>query len=112
MHCMGNCPKKAIQTAHGFLIGIIILNSFLAGLFYKTWNSYFMYIESGIIRFIGKQLLFIIVLVVCHRIIHYAMRYRIVERFMVYTSLTKYGFWGPRYKALKNFAPEEKTGTS
>jgi Pyruvate/2-oxoacid:ferredoxin oxidoreductase delta subunit len=102
MHCMGNCPKKAIQTAHGFIIGLVILNSFLTGLFYKFWNSNFMNIEGGIIRFILEQFLFIILLVICHRLIHYAMRFRIIEKLMVYTSLTKYKFWGPRYKAIKN----------
>jgi Pyruvate/2-oxoacid:ferredoxin oxidoreductase delta subunit len=102
MHCMVNCPKKAIQTAHGFIIGLVILNSFLTGLFYTFWNSYFNKIGSWFIRFVLEQLLFIILLVICHRIIHYAMRFRIVERLMVYTSLTKYKFWGPRYKALKD----------
>jgi Pyruvate/2-oxoacid:ferredoxin oxidoreductase delta subunit len=101
MHCMSNCPKKAIQTAHGFLIGVIILNSFLTGFFYKLWNSYNITMESGIIRFILEQLLFMALLVICHRILHYAMRFRIIERLMVYTSLTSYKFWGPRYKALK-----------
>jgi Pyruvate/2-oxoacid:ferredoxin oxidoreductase delta subunit len=100
MHCMGNCPRKAIQTAHGFLIGLLILNSFLAGLFYSLWNLYFINIDNGFLRFIIEQIIFIIVLTVCHRIIHFAMRFRIIERLMVYTSLTKYKFWGPRYKAL------------
>jgi Pyruvate/2-oxoacid:ferredoxin oxidoreductase delta subunit len=100
MHCMSNCPKKAIQTAHGFIIGIVILNSFLTGLFYTFWDSIFTNIESGIIRFILDQFIFIIVLVFVHRIIHYLMRFRIAERIMVYSSLTKYKFWGNRYKAL------------
>jgi Pyruvate/2-oxoacid:ferredoxin oxidoreductase delta subunit len=102
MHCMSNCPRKAIQTAHGFIIGLVILNSFLTGIFYELWDSHFIQIESGFVRFIIEQLLFIILLLICHRLIHYAMRFRIIERFMVYTSLTKYRFWGPRYKALKD----------
>jgi ferredoxin len=104
MHCMGTCPKKAIQTAHGFIIGLVILNSFLTAVFFKFWNASFIKIESGIIRFVLEQLIFIILLVICHRVIHYAMRFRIVERLMVYTSLTRYKFWGPRYKALKELS--------
>jgi Pyruvate/2-oxoacid:ferredoxin oxidoreductase delta subunit len=100
MHCMGNCPKKAIQTAHGFLIGIIILNSFLTGLFFKFWDSYFVIIDSRSVRFILKQFLFFLLLLIVYRIVHYGMRFRIIERIMVYTSLTKYKFWGNRYKAL------------
>jgi Pyruvate/2-oxoacid:ferredoxin oxidoreductase delta subunit len=100
MHCMGNCPKKAIQTAHGFLIGLLILNSFITGLFYTFWNSSFSNIGNGFIRFILEQVIFLTLLAATHRLIHYAMRFRIIERLMVYTSLTRYKFWGPRYKAL------------
>ncbi len=41
------------------------------------------------------------ILALLHRIIHYLMRFKIFERLMVYTSLTKFKFWGRRYKALK-----------
>ncbi len=102
MHCMGNCPKKAIQTAHGYFIGLLILNSFLTGLFFSFWNLYFVNVDTKVIQFVLKQLLFMMLLVITHRLIHYAMRFRIVERIMVYTSLTRYKFWGKRYKALKD----------
>jgi Pyruvate/2-oxoacid:ferredoxin oxidoreductase delta subunit len=100
MQCMSNCPKKAIQTAHGFIIGLLILNSFLTGLFYRFWNTYITNTANSFLRFILEQIIFITVLAICHRIMHFAMRFRIIERLMVYTSLTWYKFWGPRYKAL------------
>lgn len=101
MHCMSNCPKKAIETAHGFIIGLVILNSFLAGFFFKFWISNLIKIDNGIIRFIFEQVLFITLLVIFYRVIHYCMRIRFFERLMIYTSLTNYKFWGKRYRALK-----------
>jgi len=102
MKCMGNCPKKAIETAHGFIIGIMFVNSsLLIGLFY-FWFDYFLFpINNEIVRSIVETLLLLATLGISYRIIHYCMRFRRVERLMVYTSLTKYKWWGRRYKALK-----------
>ncbi len=101
MHCMSICPKRAIETAHGFFIALIFLNSFLLALFFKYWNIHFIRIENGFIKFLLEQVIFIILLTVFHRLVHYCMRFKIFERLIVYTSLTKYKFWGRRYKALK-----------
>ncbi|PKL84797.1 MAG: hypothetical protein CVV22_10945, partial [Ignavibacteriae bacterium HGW-Ignavibacteriae-1] len=57
-------------------------------------------IENETIIFFIKPLVFLIFLGICYCIMHYLMRLRAIERFMVYTSLTKYKFWGRRYKAL------------
>lgn len=104
MKCMCNCPKKAIETAHGFLIEYILGFSFiLIGMFYKYFELLFFKIESGIFKFIVGTFLFLTLLGLRYRIIHYLMRFRFIERLMVYTSLTKFKFWGQRYKALKNY---------
>ena len=47
--------------------------------------------------------LFLLFLGLMYRIVHYLMRFKIFERLMVYTSLTKFKFWGKRYKSLKDF---------
>ncbi|OFX66930.1 MAG: hypothetical protein A2X12_09960 [Bacteroidetes bacterium GWE2_29_8] len=100
MKCMSNCPKKAIETGHGFVFGVIIFYSLIIGLFYRYFSSFFSIIENETIIFFIKPLVFLIFLGICYCIIHYLMRLRAIERFMVYTSLTKYKFWGRRYKAL------------
>ena len=102
MHCMSICPKRAIETAHGFLIGLIVLNSFFLTLFFKYWDLYFNKIDNGFIKFVLEQLIFLVLLTILHRIIHYGMRFKLIERLIVYTSLTKYKFWGRRYRALKD----------
>jgi ferredoxin len=100
MRCMGNCPKKAIETGHGFVIGYMILfSSVLIGLFYRYAEKLIPGIESGIWGFITETLLMLGLLGLSYRLVHYLMRFRLFERLMVYTSLTKYKFWGRRYKA-------------
>ena len=101
MKCMGNCPKKAIETAHGFIVVVCLIYSFIVStLFYKYFNLYFFGIKSEFFQSIIGSLLFVGLLALSYRIIHFLMRWRWVERAMVFTSLTKLKFWGRRYKAL------------
>ncbi len=103
MHCMSYCPKRAIETAHGSIVLITVLSSVVfSGLFYHYFGQLFFDIEHTLLGFILESALFLGILAVWYRILHYAMRFRIIERLVVYTSLTKYKFWGRRYKALKN----------
>jgi Pyruvate/2-oxoacid:ferredoxin oxidoreductase delta subunit/flavodoxin len=102
MRCMSNCPKQAIETGHGFIAGFMLLfNTFFIVLFYKYLELYFFRIENEMVRFVVETSLFLSMLALSYRLIHYCMRFRFFERMMVYTSLTKYKFWGRRYKALK-----------
>jgi ferredoxin len=103
MKCMGNCPKKAIETAHGFIIEYtLVFNLVLIGLFYKYFDLYFFKIDNELLKLAVETVLSISILAVWYRIVHYFLRFRIFERLNVYTSLTKYKFWGKRYKALKD----------
>jgi ferredoxin len=103
MKCMSNCPKKAIETAHGFIIEyMLVFYLVLLGVFYNYFDLYFFKIDNQFLKFILENVLFLSTLAVWHRIVHYSMRFRIFERIMVYTSLTKFKFWGRRYKALKD----------
>jgi ferredoxin len=102
MHCMSFCPKKAIETAHGSILVFSFFFSFLlTQLFYKYFTQLFFDIEHTFLGFVLESALFLFVLAIWYRMIHWAMRFRMVEQIMVYTSLTKYKFWGIRYKALK-----------
>lgn len=103
MKCMSNCPKKAIETAHGFIISVgLFYNSILLLLFYKYFNLYFFEIENNIFKFTIESILFLGLLAISYKTIHYLMKYKFIERIMVYTSLTKFKFWGNRYKSLFN----------
>ncbi|MGE5363826.1 MAG: EFR1 family ferrodoxin [Bacteroidota bacterium] len=104
MRCMSNCPKKAIETAHGFIILLLaVIYPIVIKVFYDLLLPYVKLAENGYISFILENLVFLGLLAVSYRIAHYMLRFRIFNKLMVYTSLTKYRFWGRRYKALKNF---------
>ena len=100
MRCMSNCHKKAIETTHGSIIVYSLLfSSFFELLFSKYFSQYLFPIENMWGKSIVESILFVALLSVWYRITHYLLRYRWFERMVVYTSLTKYKFWGTRYKA-------------
>jgi Pyruvate/2-oxoacid:ferredoxin oxidoreductase delta subunit len=102
MRCMSNCPQKAIETAHGSIIEYSVIYSLvILVLFYKYFSLWFFSIDNEIVRWIIESLLYITLLTVWYRITHYLLRFKWFERIVVYTSLTKYKFWGRRYKAPK-----------
>ena len=102
MHCMGNCPKNAIETAHGFAFGIWAIYSFvLLVLFYKYFALLFFPLKNEAIRFLIETSIFLSATILGYRLMHYLLRFKYFEKIVVYTSLTKYKFWGRRYKALK-----------
>ena len=103
MRCMSNCPKRAIETAHGSVLAITLLSSLMvSGLFYNYFRQWLFDIEHTFVGFILQSALFLGILAVWYRLLHYAMRFKFIERLVVYTSLTNYKFWGRRYKALKS----------
>ncbi|MDA3894023.1 MAG: EFR1 family ferrodoxin [Salinivirgaceae bacterium] len=103
MKCMSNCPKLAIETAHGSLtVFFIIYSGILVGLFYKYFELFFFQIANPIIPIIIKWVIPIFFVFLWYRLTHFLLRFRLFERLMVYTSLTKYKFWGRRYKALND----------
>jgi ferredoxin len=103
MKCMSYCPKKAIETAHGSIIGFSLLFSlvFLAVL-HKYLNMISITIDNQLIKILVESVLFLSLLAIWYRITHFLMRFRLFERLMVYTSLTKLKWWGRRYKALND----------
>ncbi|HQO50163.1 MAG TPA: EFR1 family ferrodoxin [Bacteroidales bacterium] len=101
MRCMSHCPKRAIETAHGSVILLSLIFSLLfLTVFYKLLGFWTGEIENGWVRFILESALFIPIIAVWYRIVHYLMRFRRVERLVVFSSLTKYRFWGRRYNAF------------
>lgn len=108
MKCMNKCPKRAIETAHGFLIGICYaVNAFLITWIYNICREHSISFVTGdalisrVFRFVIEPVILITILILSYRLVHYFKQFRIFEKFIVYTSLTKYKFWR-RYKALRN----------
>lgn len=109
MHCMSHCPKRAIETAHGSMIVLWLLSSVVfSGIFHSRFKEWFFDVENPFAGFMLESALFLGLLAVWYRLMHYAMRFKLVERLVVYTSLTKYKFWGRRYIALKTRGSRER----
>jgi Pyruvate/2-oxoacid:ferredoxin oxidoreductase delta subunit/flavodoxin len=102
MKCMSNCPKKAIETGHGFILAFIhVFLTVILVVFYKYLDLYIFPIENALLKMVLESALFIALLGVWYKLVHWLLRFKIMERLTVFTSLTKYKWWGRRYKALK-----------
>lgn len=102
MHCISHCPSRAIETAHGFIIGIVVIfYAFISGYLFKFFSEYLFPLDNPVLKFALESAAVIILLFAGYRFIHLLMGFKIFERLIVLTSLTKYKFWGKRYKAIK-----------
>jgi hypothetical protein len=104
MRCMNQCPKRAIETAHGFAIGVpVALSLILTALVYPALHPAVpLLLEGGVlgelVRNAVEAALMLTLLMVSYRLLHRGLRLRMVERIVVATSLTHFGFWR-RYRA-------------
>ncbi len=95
MRCMNYCPKKAIETAHGLFVVLYVLYSILIS--YLT--TYLLFDEFfGDFRFIATTLIFVFLLIVLYKFQHKLLRNKFIGKFISYTSLTYFKFWG-RYRS-------------
>lgn len=102
MKCMGNCPEKAIETGHGYFFTFLyVFYAVILVLFYKYFDVNAFPFQNGLLKMAMESLLFLAFLFLWHKLVHWLLRFRIFERITVFTSLTKYKWWGRRYKALK-----------
>ena len=102
MRCMNKCPKRAIETAHGFIFFVGIISSLLLGYALNKVLSIpalenIQWLQNDTASFIIISLFIFPFLFLAYRIMHWLLRYKFFERIVVYTSLSKFKFWG-RYK--------------
>lgn len=107
MRCVNICPERAIETTH-FYTGVLlfIFYGLLVPFLIKLINS------IGIMDFINqtvitqqlwtviKTVIFLFFLFGSYALMHVLMRFKLINRIIAYTSLSKYKFWR-RYKAPK-----------
>ena len=108
MHCMNHCPERAIETTFGFTAILwwmafsvlpVSLLKFILDLNLFNSND-FIWLTKLIYYFvlIGGGLLIVFL---SYRFLHFLMRFKLFNKIITYTSLTKYRFWR-RYKIPKN----------
>lgn len=103
MHCMNYCPERAIETAHGFTILIwwlimsILPPAIIALIAEKVWvrNTLinYDYLYNPVMLICG-----VIIVFLSYRFLHWALRFRWLNKLITWTSFTHYPFWR-RYKA-------------
>ena len=108
MRCMNICPKRAIETPHSFAIVMVYLVWSLIPASLLAWmvreglpgmdNPLLFELAWWILAIAGSFFLFY----VGYRLLHFLMRYRIVNRFISITSLTHYRFWR-RYRIPEDY---------
>ncbi len=104
MRCMNICPERAIETSHGYTIGIYyLISSFVIVKLYKFLginnflNEVFPEWLVKVFKFSINSVIIVLLIISFYRIFHFLLRFRIFERLIVYSSLTKWKFWR-RYK--------------
>lgn len=100
MKCMNTCPERAIETAHGFFIGTIVLIKSVILYFiysklhiYDIISSYLPKQVSELVINIVNVAIYFVVFMASYFVLHYLMRIKLIERLVVFTSLTKFKFW-------------------
>jgi len=107
MRCINICPQRAIETAHGYVLILYLLSYFLiapALLYLLKWMGLWEWIQASLflenMYFLLYSAVYLIIVLITYRILHYAMRFKLFNRMIRYTSLSSYSFWR-RYKAPK-----------
>jgi len=112
MRCVHSCHIRAIETTHSFATSLILISSLvisplliemLDSLGAWEWIRRSVIIEN--VWSLVYAFIFLVFVFISYRVLHFLMRYRIFNRIITYTSLSKYKFWR-RYKAPKMFPPE------
>jgi Pyruvate/2-oxoacid:ferredoxin oxidoreductase delta subunit len=108
MRCVNNCPQRAIETTHGFAGLIIIVVYAIIFPFLIMVIKALLKIEpeihsfwSGQLLSISKSFIFLLILFLSYKLLHFVMKYKLVNSVIAYSSFSKYRFWR-RYKAPRN----------
>lgn len=99
MRCMNRCPKRAIETAHGYVAAFLLLfYGAMSALVYPALRPVVPAISDhgvvpALVRFIFQSVMMMAALFASYRLLHRALRFRTIERLVVLTSFTHFGCW-------------------
>ncbi len=105
MRCINTCPERAIETMQGFAILLLLLSPLvispllIAGLKYLGMRD--LIHHSALTENIWSLIdafIFLVFVFISYGLLHYLMRYKLINAVITYTSLSTYRFWR-RYKA-------------
>lgn len=103
MHCMNHCKERAIETAHGFTFLLWWLAFTFIPLCIVKLLIYFSIVNLQLTGYFGLAYMAIQIVVgfaivfYGYKILHFLLRFRVINYLITYTSLTRLPFWR-RYK--------------
>jgi len=108
MKCMNYCPERAIETAHSMvflllLALIVVVNPFLSVKvteFVAQWLGHSRMAYEAL-YFILQWSIALILFFVGYKLLHYLMRFPLINKIITYSSLTTWKFWR-RYRIPKS----------
>jgi len=108
MKCMNYCPERAIETAHSMvflllLALIVVVNPFLSVKvtdFVSKWLGHSRMAYEAL-YFILQWSIALILFYVGYKLLHYLMRFPLINKIITYSSLTTWKFWR-RYRIPKS----------
>jgi Pyruvate/2-oxoacid:ferredoxin oxidoreductase delta subunit len=101
MRCMNGCPRRAIETAHGFVAAPFAFAALAtAGLLHPILGIPGPLRASAMFRLALETVVLLAILGAAYRLLHAGLRFRAVDRLIAGTSLTHLGAWG-RYRGVR-----------
>jgi len=100
MRCVNHCPERAIEAMQTFAISLFFISSWVLSPFlifllkeFGIWEMIKQSVLTQKIWSIVYTFIFLVFIFLLYRILHFLMRYKIVNRIVTYTSLSSYKFW-------------------
>lgn len=107
MRCVNACPTRAIETTHTYTGLLAVISSLvlspliIKGLNALGWMDWInKSVINGILLSIFNSFILVVFVILAYRFIHYLMRFKLVNKIITYTSLSKFKFWR-RYQPPK-----------
>jgi len=111
MRCVNICSERAIETTHTYTSILILISSLVISpllIMMLKYVGLWEFIDRSVITenlwSLIDMVIFLVFVIVSYRVLHFLMRYKLVNKIITYTSLSSYTFWR-RYRAPKNFKP-------
>ena len=107
MRCVNQCNQRAIETMHSFATGILLISSLFISpqlikllSYFDVWDFINQSELTKGIWLLIDAFIFIVFTFLSYRFLHFLMKYKPVNKVVMYSSLSFYKFWR-RYRAPK-----------
>lgn len=100
MRCVNHCPERAIETMQTFAISLFFISSLVISPLlilllkeFGIWETIKQSVITEKIWSVVYTFIFLMFMFLFYRILHFLMRYKIMNRIVTLSSLSSYKFW-------------------